>query len=108
MYKWNADIKKKKEMMVWILFVWLEREGSTVDCDEDDTNPPGSTKYALLTVIRFTVYHLLCYVQHTLCILAKGHDTLFSRASRRTLGTCQLLIKRSAGDLAPGGRVAQA
>lgn len=42
-----------------------------MDCGEDDTNPPGSTKYALLTVIRVTVYHLLCFVQHTLCILGK-------------------------------------
>lgn len=42
-----------------------------MDCGEDDTNPPGSTKYALLTVIRVTVYQLLCFVQQPLCILAK-------------------------------------
>jgi hypothetical protein len=74
-----------------------------VDCGKDDSNPPGSTKYTLLPVIRVTVYHLLCFVQHTLCILGKG--MLFSR---RTLETCQPPIKRSAGDLAPGGRAAKA
>jgi hypothetical protein len=42
-----------------------------VNCGEEETNPLGSTKYALLTAIRVTVYHLLCFAQHTLCILAK-------------------------------------
>ena len=51
---------------------------------EDDANPPGSTKYTLLTVIGVTVYHLLCFVQHTLSIL--GTVMMLSSSPKRPDG----------------------